>query len=110
MFALSIRQPWVERIITGEKPVEFRRWRTDFRGVLILHAAKTADQGGAGLQRGGFVGAARLVRIEELDDGTYGWHLADAMRLPRFVPGPGRLSLFRPPTSIEGLLPRDFRR
>ncbi len=39
MKALSVRQPWASLIIRGIKRVENRRWRTPYRGRLLIHAA-----------------------------------------------------------------------
>jgi hypothetical protein len=43
MKALSIRQPWAWLIITGHKDVENRSWTTTYRGPLLIHAARRAD-------------------------------------------------------------------
>ena len=51
--ALSIRQPYLGRILRGEKTEEYRSWRTTYRGPLILHASKTVDH--YSLECGGFV-------------------------------------------------------
>lgn len=40
---LSIRQPWVELILRGAKTIEVRKWRTDHRGLLWLHAGKRVE-------------------------------------------------------------------
>lgn len=36
MKALSVRQPWAHLILCGEKEYEFRTWRTDYRGDLLI--------------------------------------------------------------------------
>lgn len=41
--ALTMRQPWAWATIYGGKDVENRRWRTAYRGPLLIHAAKNAD-------------------------------------------------------------------
>jgi hypothetical protein len=41
MKALSIRQPWIDAIITGAKTVEVRARPTRHRGPLYLHASRT---------------------------------------------------------------------
>ena len=38
--ALSVTQPWVTLIMTGQKRVETRSWGTSYRGPLAVHAAK----------------------------------------------------------------------
>lgn len=44
MRVLSIRQPWATLIMLGIKQLETRRWRTDYRGELVIHAAATGGQ------------------------------------------------------------------
>ncbi|HNP80161.1 MAG TPA: ASCH domain-containing protein [Nitrospira sp.] len=44
MRVLSIRQPWATLIMLGIKQFETRRWRTDYRGELVIHAAATGGQ------------------------------------------------------------------
>lgn len=41
MKALSIRQPWANAIALGLKTAEIRTWKTDYRGLLLIHASKT---------------------------------------------------------------------
>ncbi|MFC3674707.1 ASCH domain-containing protein [Ferrovibrio xuzhouensis] len=41
MKALSIRAPWWWFILHGGKDIENRSWRTNFRGTVLVHAAKT---------------------------------------------------------------------
>lgn len=36
MKALSVRQPYAHFIMCGEKEFEFRTWRTDYRGDLLI--------------------------------------------------------------------------
>lgn len=40
MKALTISQPFASLILSGEKWVENRRWWTDYRGPLAIHAGK----------------------------------------------------------------------
>jgi hypothetical protein len=70
--ALSIKQPWAALLAHGRKTVEVRRWRTRFRGELLLHAAHVSDERPeawaqvppelheAAQQVGGIVGVGRL--------------------------------------------------
>ncbi len=41
--ALTIRPPWAWAVIYGGKDVENRRWRTTYRGPLLIHAGKEPD-------------------------------------------------------------------
>lgn len=36
MKSLSVRNPYAHLILIGEKPYEFRTWRTDYRGDLLI--------------------------------------------------------------------------
>lgn len=40
MKALTIKQPWASFIAHGIKDVENRTWKTNFRGKVLIHAAK----------------------------------------------------------------------
>ena len=54
MRALTIRQPYATLIMLGVKQFETRRWRTDYRGPLVIHAAAT----------GGSTSTDALMRLE----------------------------------------------
>jgi hypothetical protein len=41
--ALSLKQPWAALLVSGRKSIEIRRWRTVFRGPLLIHAARVDD-------------------------------------------------------------------
>lgn len=43
MKALTICQPYAELIARGDKRVENRKWATDYRGLLAIHAGKSRD-------------------------------------------------------------------
>jgi ASCH domain len=128
--ALSVRQPWADLIVSGRKTIELRPWPTEYRGLLWIHAGKTAE-----MQmlrqfeldhafRGGYVGAAVLKACIRLDAsrwrewkhrhladsdfprGTqvWGWLLDEAVRFTEPIDGPGRLKLFSPSADIADLL------
>ena len=40
MKALSIREPWATLIAKGEKTIETRTWKTNYRGKILLCASK----------------------------------------------------------------------
>lgn len=42
--ALSLWQPWAELVASGHKRIETRHWKTDYRGPLVIHAAKTRNR------------------------------------------------------------------
>ena len=121
MKALSIRQPWAWLILHAGKDTENRTWRTQYRGPILIHAAKTLDEEGYNYlwhrccrqippvneyDFGGFVGMARIVDcVTEYGgywfEGPYGFVLADVKPLPKFIPYPGRLGLFNIPDKLR---------
>jgi hypothetical protein len=43
-YALSIKQPWAALLATGHKTIEVRRWITQLRGRILIHAARIPDE------------------------------------------------------------------
>ena len=41
MKVLTIKEPWATLIIEGYKKYEFRSWKTNYRGKLLIHASST---------------------------------------------------------------------
>jgi len=126
--ALSVRQPWAELIISGQKTIELRTWATDHRGQLWLHAGKRQDpqlEARFGLStafRGGFIGVVELSAIVPMDSrrwsswqgrhrdagpyqpGMFGWILKNPRRLKTPIPAPGALGLFVPSPQLQSQL------
>lgn len=140
MKCISIRQPWAWLIVrpdlAGEaraaalaagliKTIENRIWHTNYRGPVLIHAAKgmtRAEYEGASgfaqaigvdvvpaidaLDRGGIVGLANLVDCVHPKDRSSEWHmgdqygflLQDTRPLP-FFSYTGKLGLFEVPVS-----------
>ena len=44
MKVLTIKQPWAQLIIEGDKEYEFRSWKTNYRGDILIHAGKSIDK------------------------------------------------------------------
>lgn len=40
MKALSLTEPWASLVVTGEKKIETRSWKTQYRGLIAIQAAK----------------------------------------------------------------------
>ena len=119
--ALSVQQPWAELLISGRKSVEVRRWATDYRGRLWLHASSKERPelekmfGLDETYKGGFVGSIKLAavipmtsdrwvqwRSNHLDPGQYehgmfAWLMEAPHRFHLPVRGKGQLGLFAPP-------------
>lgn len=100
--ALSVRQPHAERIAKGTKVEEFRSWRTDFRGTLLIVSSRTHDPGGAKCSKGVTVCLVDVVKLKIYDD-VFGWVLANPRRVKR-VPVKGQLKLFKVPASLVQLV------
>ena len=101
MRALSIRQPWAELILHGEKTIECRSRPTRIRGQVWIYAARSPARSAplcpltddAALPRGVLVGTVELVACRPLrrSDSTaaclaidfdgYAWLLANPQRL-----------------------------
>lgn len=106
---LSVKQPWAELIARGEKAIELRTWRTDYRGPLAIVASlRRADTAYANIDgaRGRVVCIVGLcdVRPATREDtgaawspvkvGEFAWVINGVIR----VQGPelrGRLGLYR---------------
>ena len=118
--ALSVRQPWAELIVSGQKTIEVRSWTTQYRGTFWLHTGNAVDTAAAQaggldhLYTGGYVGCVNLVAVVSFDasrwemwrgkhlidgpyrSGQFAWLLDAPRRFRVPVKGPGSLGLFRP--------------
>jgi hypothetical protein len=104
MRVLSVRQPFAGLIISGKKKIEYRRWSTNYRGALLIHAGLAKARGVKGSEteqfpKGGIVGIAELVDCVALEGGGYGFKLRDARPL-KFIPSKGRLRLYAPDAAL----------
>ncbi len=70
MKTLSLKQPYVELILQGNKKIELRNWNTHFRGEFLIHASKNSDKrsmkklGFKSLPCGMILGKAKLVEVK----------------------------------------------
>lgn len=124
LYALTIRQPWVNCIVYGDKRLENRRWPPPDAVVghfLALHAGSVLDDDALTshfvydvrqmplwtdeeLVRGGILGVARLVGVVETSadpwfTGPYGWVLDEVVRIEP-VPCGGRQGVWEVPTAV----------
>jgi len=44
MKALTIKEPWATLIIDGHKKYEFRSWKTNYRGKILIHAGLSIEK------------------------------------------------------------------
>jgi hypothetical protein len=40
MKCFSLKQPYSDLLVVGEKTIELREWNTKFRGEFLIHASK----------------------------------------------------------------------
>jgi len=97
--ALSVRQPWAELILRGDKAVEYRGRPTRRRGRVYLYASTLPAEAAAEWERlalrpadlpaGVIVGSVEIVGCEG-SNGDYRWLLARPRRLARPLRPRGR--------------------
>lgn len=44
MKALTLKQPWATLVAEGIKTYEFRSWKTNYRGKVLIHAGAGVDK------------------------------------------------------------------
>jgi hypothetical protein len=134
--ALSIRQPWIDLILRGEKTIEVREWRFNHRGPILLHASKTIDwktvelfgyRNVLALPRGGLVALAEILEVFEFTrerwielmsqhrvvhppvrEPVYGAVLGQIVPLSRMIPCNGARRLFAIPPLIKARTRREM--
>jgi hypothetical protein len=93
MRALSIRQPYAEQILRGNKKIEYRGRPTNIRERVYIYASLTpgdAEDWKAMKMQPGDLPTGVLVGTVEISDctgkpGNYKWHLTKPDRLKRNV-------------------------
>lgn len=114
MKALSLKQPWANAVACGDKTIETRFWKTDYRGPLLIVASKTVDERASNLSkygtrpRGKAVAQCMLIHCRPMRpedeekalcpcrDGLFAWILNNVERVQPFEVK-GRLKLFDVP-------------
>jgi len=97
--AISINQPHVEHILSGQKKREFRSWNTNIRGTVLIHCSQNVDKGAMqGMDendfvRGAICGKVDIVGVEKYGEKDFGWILENPQRL-KPVPKKGSLGFF----------------
>ena len=122
MKVLTIKEPWASLIIEGYKEYEFRSWKTNYRGKILIHAGLSIEKENLerfkdydiNVQRGKIIGEATLVDCikvtpefqEELEkkdkvvygrskhDNTYGWKLENVIKYDNPIEVKGKLGLW----------------
>jgi len=111
MKAISLKQPWANLVIAGQKIIETRVWKTNYRGDLVIcssakpdlvhvHANVPRDPMGYAL---GIVDVYDIVKMNrnhekeamcQLYDGAYAWLLRSIREFKKPIPIKGQLNLF----------------
>lgn len=121
MKCLSIKQPFVELIISGKKTIEIRNWKTNYRGELLIHASKVPDKYALEhfkidietIKLGAILGKVKLIDCKDYkNDGDFlkdknlhlaedykqghrfGFVLVEPVRFETPIPLKGRLGIF----------------
>jgi hypothetical protein len=107
MHAISIEPSHAVAILMGSRPLRYRSWRTDHRGLLLLiHAWKQKTPKGLSASLRGVAGNALLGVVElvdcitsghpsaDPDEVEYHWVLANPRVFARHLPCIGRIGLF----------------
>ena len=122
MKALTVKELWASLIINGYKEYEFRSWKTNYRGRILIHAGLTLEKEvskkfkGYNLNygKGEIIGEATLTDCilvtDKLEDDlyklnplvyakskhsrVYAWRLEDIKVYNRRIPSKGRLGLW----------------
>lgn len=100
--ALSLMQPYANLVASGKKTLETRKWKTPYRGDLLICSSKTVATPPAGY-------ALCLVEIYDIEpmrpeheqaaciklyEGAYVWKLRNLRPLKKIFPVKGQLGLF----------------
>lgn len=80
--ALSVRQPYADRILSGEKGIEYRSFKTNIRGTVYVYASK---QGEANPRSGYVIGTVDIIDCIEVE-GSFHWLLKNPKRINKRKP------------------------
>src|SRR5689334_8116307 len=126
MKALTIRQPWAELIVSGQRAFEVRSWKPDYTGWILVHAGKRLDEEAMrrlnirahDLALGAIIGKVRIDACIEFTEqswenlrpqhmewsayrpGMFGWHLSEATKFQQPISWSGSLGLFEIPEAV----------
>ena len=115
--AITIRQPHAHLILTGEKLIEHRSWRTHHRGPLLIHAGKEIDEHAlerlgldrATLVRGAIIGVVDVVEVIRRGS-RFDWRLANPRRFAEPIVCAGKQMLWTPPPAVMRAIEMSARR
>lgn len=122
MKVLTIKEPWASLIVNGYKIYEFRSWKTNYRGKILIHAGmslekdmlKKFEKYNLNCSKGAIIGEAELVDCILIDEDfkrkllsidstvysksnhtdTYAWKLENVKKYDTPIYRKGRLGLW----------------
>ncbi len=122
MKVLTIKEPWATLIISGYKKYEFRSWKTNYRGKILIHAGKSIEKNmlekiedyNLNYSKGAIIGEAQLVDCILVDEDfnkmlknidpivygksnhveTYAWKLENVIKYDKPIYLKGQLGLW----------------
>ena len=122
MKVLTIKQPWASLIINEYKKYEFRSWKTNYRGKILIHAGMSIEnnmlerfkQYNLEYIKGAIIGEAELVdcilvdeefneKLKDINpivygrsdhDQTYAWKLENIKKYDKPIYVKGKLGLW----------------
>ena len=122
MKVLTIKEPWATLVIEGYKKYEFRSWKTNYRGKILIHSGLTLEKSKAEIFKdynlnyncGNIIGEVEIIDCilvdEELDKklkkinplvygsgnhvGKYAWKLENIKKYDKSIPCKGKLGLW----------------
>ena len=122
MKTLTIREPWATLIIEGYKKYEFRSWKTNYRGKILIHTSKVIEKNtierfneySLNYKCGYIIGEADIVDCIKVDKkfndglkkinplvydrsnhvGIYAWKLKNVKKYDKPIPCKGKLGLW----------------
>ena len=122
MKVLTIREPWASLIINGYKKYEFRSWKINYRGKILIHAGVNIEKNvidrfksyNLEYSKGCIIGEAEIVdcilvddkfsnKLKDIDALVYGnsnhnekyaWKLDNIVKYDMVIPIKGKLGLW----------------
>ncbi len=102
MKALSLKEPWATLILKGKKTIETRKWKTNYRGRILLCASKAprSEISGRAFAVAELVDCRPMTKGDEaaacckVYDGAYSWILSNIKAVKSPFEVKGQLGLF----------------
>ncbi len=100
--AISLKQPWASLIADGTKTIETRKWKTNYRGDIVVCSSQhpKIEPWGKALcvielyDIRPMTKEDQVAACYELYDGAYSWLFKNVRVLQKPVPVKGQLNIF----------------